>query len=71
LKYEVPLLWPSYIGERRTTVAKSLWDKSEVLCRTCLVTHWELGEHIWNLMGTHWELKREHIRDERKMEKKT
>jgi hypothetical protein len=28
-----------------------------VLWRTCWGTHWELGEHIENLMGTHWELK--------------
>jgi len=27
-----------------------------VLWRTCWGTHWELGEHIENLMGTHWEL---------------
>jgi hypothetical protein len=29
--FEVPPLWPTYIGERRTTFAKSIWDKSEVL----------------------------------------
>jgi hypothetical protein len=27
-----------------------------VLWRTCWGTHWELGEHIENLMRTHWEL---------------
>jgi hypothetical protein len=26
-----------------------------VLWRTCWGTHWELGEHIGNLIGTHWE----------------
>jgi hypothetical protein len=36
--------------------SQSIWDKSEVLWRTCLGTHWELGERIKNLMGTHWEL---------------
>jgi hypothetical protein len=32
--------------------------KSELLWRTCWGTHWELGKHIENLMGTLWELKR-------------
>jgi hypothetical protein len=32
-----------------------MWDKSEVLWRTCWGTHWELGEDIGSLMGTHWE----------------
>jgi hypothetical protein len=50
LAYRVPPLWPTYICERRTTFAKSIWDESEVLWRTC----WE---HIGNLKGTHWELK--------------
>jgi len=35
-----------------------MWDKSELLWRTCWGTHWELGERIENLMGTLWELKR-------------
>jgi hypothetical protein len=50
LMYRVPPLWPTYIGERRTTFAKSIWDESEVLWRTC----WG---HIGNLKGTHWEIK--------------
>jgi len=42
LKYGVPPLWPSYIGERRTTFAKTYGIK--VRC------YWELfEEHIWNL----------------------
>jgi hypothetical protein len=45
LKYRIPHLWPTYIGERRITFAKkSIWDKSEVLWRTCWVTQWELGD---------------------------
>jgi hypothetical protein len=52
LKYSVPSLWPRYIAERRITFAKALWDKSEVLWRTCLGTHSELEEHSGNLMGT-------------------
>jgi len=32
-------------------ICQSIWDKSEVLWRTCGKTHWELGEHIGNLMG--------------------
>jgi hypothetical protein len=62
LKCRVPPLWPNYIGERRTTFAKSIWDKNDMLWRTCWGTHWELGEHIENLMGTHWELKRNIVR---------
>jgi hypothetical protein len=26
--------WPKYIGERRTTFVKNIWDKSEVLLGT-------------------------------------
>jgi hypothetical protein len=52
LKYRVPPLWPTYISERRTTIVKASGINREVLWRT----HWELGEHIGNLMGTHWEL---------------
>jgi hypothetical protein len=46
LKYRVPLVWPTYIGERRTTFGKAYGIK--VRCH---------GEHIENLMGTHLELK--------------
>jgi hypothetical protein len=41
---------------------QSIWDKGEVLLRICRGTHWELGEHIENLMGTHWELERNIVR---------
>jgi hypothetical protein len=43
--YISPPLWPSYIGEKEDNICQSTWDKSEVLWRTCLGTHWELGEH--------------------------
>jgi hypothetical protein len=52
LKYWVPPLWPTYIGDRTTRFAKAYGIKSEVLWRTCWGTHWELGGHV----GTHWEL---------------
>jgi hypothetical protein len=39
-----------YIGERRTKFAKAYWIKVR-----CYGEH--VGEHIGNLMGTHWELK--------------
>jgi hypothetical protein len=49
----VPPLWPSYIGERRTTFAKAYGIK--VRC---------YGEHVVkhigklrNIVGTSWELK--------------
>jgi hypothetical protein len=52
LKYRVPPLWPTYIGERRTTFAKAY----EIKVR-CYEEH--IGEHNGNLgsiLGTHWEL---------------
>jgi hypothetical protein len=49
LKYKVPLLGPSCIGEMTTTFAKAHGIK--VRC------YWKhVGEHIGNLMGTHWDL---------------
>jgi hypothetical protein len=65
LKYKVPPLWPSYIGERRTTCAKAYGIKVR-----CYGEH--VGEQIVNLrnilktcgnplrlkrniVGTHWE----------------
>ncbi len=32
MKYRIPPLWPSYIGERRTTFAKAYGDKSKCYC---------------------------------------
>ncbi len=56
MKYFVPPLWHNYIGESRTTFAKASGIK--VRCYEEHVgEHWELGEQIGNLMGTHWELK--------------
>jgi hypothetical protein len=41
-KHTVSSLWPSYIGERRTTFAKAYGTKP--MC------YWELFmEHVWNL----------------------
>jgi hypothetical protein len=54
LKYFVPPLWHTYIGESRTTFAKAYGIK--VRCYGEHVgEHWELGKDIGNLMGTHWE----------------
>jgi hypothetical protein len=41
-KYRVPLLWPTYIGERRTTFAKAYGIKVR-----CYGEH--VGKHIGNL----------------------
>jgi len=38
--------------KKEDNICQSIWDKSEVLWRTCWGTHWELVEHIENLMGT-------------------
>jgi hypothetical protein len=54
LKYRVLLLWPTYIGERRTTFAKAYGIKVR-----CYGEH--VGEHngsLRNLMKSHWELER-------------
>jgi len=51
LKYPEPPLWPSYIGERRTTFAKAYGIKVR-----CSREH--VGEHNGNMGehgGTHWE----------------
>jgi hypothetical protein len=49
-KYKVPPLWPTCVGERRTTFAKAYG--------ITLRSYGEhVGEHIGNLMGAHWELK--------------
>jgi len=51
LKYRVDPLWRTYIGERRTTFAKTYGKKVR-----CYEKH--VGEHIGNLgnmLRTHWE----------------
>jgi hypothetical protein len=45
LKYRVPPLWPTYIGEMRSTFVKLCWAKVR-----CYGEH--VGEHIGNLKGT-------------------
>jgi len=68
LKYRVPPLLPTYIGERRTTFAKAYRIKVR-----CYGEH--VGEHIENLrklLRTHRELKRNKVRtcwEQRKNEK--
>jgi hypothetical protein len=48
-------LWPTpIIGERRTTFAKAYGIKVR-----CYEEH--VGEHIGNLMRTHWELEGKNI----------
>jgi hypothetical protein len=42
LKYRVPPLWPTYIGERRTTFAKAYGIKVRCHGRN-------VGEHVGNL----------------------
>jgi hypothetical protein len=35
-----------------------MWDKSEVLWRTCWRIHYELGEHSENILGTQGKMKK-------------
>jgi hypothetical protein len=62
-------------GERRTTLAKAYGIKVRCYGEHVGGTHWELEEHIRNLMRTHWwELKRNIVRthwEPRKNEKKS
>jgi hypothetical protein len=48
--------WPTYIGEKGRTLGKTYAIKARFYCEQPWGTHWELKEHIENLMGTHWEL---------------
>jgi hypothetical protein len=74
IESRIPSLWPTYIGERRTTFAKAYGI--QVRC------YWEhFGEHIenlkhilifwWEPIGNWSETYWEHIGNQGKMEKKT
>ncbi len=66
--------WPTYIGEKDWILGKTYG-----IIMTCYLehlwgTHWELREHIGNLMGTNGNLKKtykEHVGKKRKNERKT
>jgi hypothetical protein len=48
LKYQIPSLWPMYIGEKEDNIAKAYGIKVRYYGEC-------VGEHIENLMGTQWE----------------
>jgi hypothetical protein len=48
LKYMIPPLWPTYIGEKEDTIFQGIWDKSEMVWRTCWGKRCKFGEHIGN-----------------------
>jgi hypothetical protein len=52
LKYRVPLLWPNYVGERRTTFAEAYGIKVRCYGEHVGGTHWEIGEHMGNPLRT-------------------
>jgi hypothetical protein len=54
-KMECLSLWPSYIGEKGRTLGKTYGIKGRCYWEHPWGTHWELTEHIGNLMGTCWE----------------
>jgi hypothetical protein len=60
--FEVYIFFPSaHVLYRRKedNICPSIWDKSEVLWRTCWGTYWELMRIHWELEGkivrTNWE----------------
>ncbi len=55
-KMEFLPLWPTYIGEKRRTLGKTYGIKARCYWEYAWGTHWELREHIENLMRTHREL---------------
>ncbi len=53
-----PFLPTLYRCEKEDNIShKGTWDKRQVPRWTCWGTYWELGEHIGNFVGTHWEFK--------------
>ncbi len=69
MKYKGLPIWPMYIGERRTTFAKAYGIKVRCYGEHVGGAHWELGEDIQNLMGTHWELKGNKLGTKEKLKK--
>jgi hypothetical protein len=59
LKFRVPSLWPSYVGERRRTFAKTYGIKMR-----CYGEH--VGEYIGNVMGTSREHSENTLRTRKK-----
>jgi len=55
-RWRVPPLWPHYIGEKGRTLGKTYGIKARCYWELPWGIHWELREHIENLMGTQWEL---------------
>jgi len=47
-----------YMGEKGRTGGKTYGIKSRCYWEHPWGTHWELREHIGNLMGTYWKLER-------------
>jgi hypothetical protein len=47
------ILLAQVYGWKEDNICQSIWDKSEVLWRTCWGTHWELIKG--NIVRTHWE----------------
>jgi len=62
-------LSPTYIDEKGWTLGKTYGIKARFYWEQLWGTHWELREHIENLMrgGIHWELEG----NKEKMKKKT
>jgi hypothetical protein len=60
LKYRVPPLWPTYIGERRITFVKENGIKVRCYWECHWGTHWKLGEpnheHIGPIIVNIWQM---------------
>ncbi len=56
-------LWPNYIGEKWRSLGKTYGIKARCYC--------EHIRNLGNILGTHWELEREHVGNKGKRKKKS
>jgi hypothetical protein len=59
----------AYSSAIRRTLGQTYGIKTRCYWEHDWGTHWEPREYIWKMMGTHWELEREHVGNKGKMKK--
>jgi hypothetical protein len=60
---------PTYIGEKGRPLGKTYGIKARCYWEHPWGTSKEPKEYIENVIGTHWELEKEHVRNKEKMKK--